>query len=94
VRAALQPAPRSNESGSLPRIVLRRDGFQTDEAKREIAEAALSLHDDETVGFVLIVVREDTSTLDVHGHVPRLLHKIVLDGLAAVYAGLHGSVGR
>lgn len=94
MRAALQPDPRSSEAGPLPRIVLRSKDFHTDEAKAEVADAALSLHDHETVGFMLLVVRHDTNTLDVHGHVPGVLRTMFLDGLAAVYAGLFGELGR
>lgn len=94
MRAALQPDPRSSEYGPLPRLILRCNDFHTDEAKQEIGEAALSLHDDETVGFILIAVRQDTSTLDIHGHVPGVLRTLLLDGLAAVHAGLREELGR
>lgn len=90
IRAALEPSPRSSEAGPLPAIVYRQDDFLSDAAKNEVANAALALHDDETVGFIVLAVRHDTSTLDIHAHVPSILNTLFLDALASMYAGMLG----
>lgn len=94
IRAALEPSPRSSESGPLPCIVYRDDDFLSDAAKNEVANAALALHDDETVGFIVLAVRHDTNTLDIHAHVPGVFHTLFLDALAAMYAAMRGNLGQ
>lgn len=90
LRAALEPLPVSSESGPLPKLVLRRTGLDTDAARAERTEAAMALHDEETISYVMLVIREDSQTLDIHAQVPDILRRPMLDGLAALYAGMVG----
>lgn len=88
LRAALEPLPTPREDGALPKLTYRSAGLDSDEALQERAEAALALHDEETVAYIVLAVRSDKHTLDVHAQVPKILSTTMLDGMAAMYAGM------